>query len=116
MFACTLALTNRGWAGIALGEAHPDMFERDLRLATLLGDVDGVAYALEGLIATAVVEGAPERAGVLTGAAEAVRQLTGMGEQDSFVTYQPFVESVLQIRCRARVHGGTHPRPRDDGA
>ncbi len=96
MFACTLALTNRGWAGIALGEPHPDMFERDLRLATLLGDVDGVAYALEGLIATAVVEGAPERAGVLTGAAEAVRQLTGMGEQESFVTYQPFVESVLR--------------------
>ena len=72
------------------------MFARNLRLATQLGDVDGAAYALEGMIAIAVVQGETERAGVLTGAAEAVRQLTGMGEQESFVTYQPFVESMLR--------------------
>ncbi|MET0780897.1 MAG: DUF4062 domain-containing protein [Microbacterium sp.] len=96
MFACTLALTNRGWAGVARGEPRPDLFERNLRLATQLGDVDGAAYALEGMIAIAVMQGELERAGVLTGAAEAVRQLTGMGEQESFVTYQPFVERVLQ--------------------
>jgi ATP/maltotriose-dependent transcriptional regulator MalT len=96
MFACTLALTNRGWAAIALGEPRTDMFERNLRLATRLGDVDGAAYALEGMIAVAVVQGDMERAGVLTGAAEAVRLLTGMGEQASFVTYQPFVASALE--------------------
>jgi predicted ATPase len=95
MFACTLALTNGGWAAIALGEPRHAMFERNLRLATQLDDVDGVAYALEGMIAIAVVQGDMQRAGVLTGAAETVRQLTGMGEQESFVTYQPFVESAL---------------------
>ena len=96
LFASTLALTNRGWTGLALGEHRADLFERNLRLATLLGNVDGAAYAFEGLIAIAVVEGEPERAGVLTGAAEAVRVQTGVGEQASIVTYQPFVESVLR--------------------
>ena len=33
---------------------------------------------------------------MLTGAAEAVRQLTGVGEQASIVTYEPFVASVLR--------------------
>ena len=34
MFAATLAIQNRAWAGIALGEPRPEMFERYLRLAT----------------------------------------------------------------------------------
>ncbi len=95
MFATTLAITNRAWMGIALGDPRGDMFERNLVLATALGNVDGTAYALEGLIAIAVLEHDVERAGVLTGAAESVRQLTGMGEQATIVTFQPFVESVL---------------------
>ena len=96
MFAATLALTNRAWAGLALGEQHPELFERNLRLATILDNVDGAAYGFEGLIAIAVLRGEAERAGVLTGAAEAIRQLTGVGEQASIVTFEPFVESVLR--------------------
>ena len=95
MFATTLAITNRAWMWIALGHPRGDLFERNLVLATALGNVDGAAYALEGLIAIAVLEHDIERAGVLTGAAEAVRQLTGMGEQATIVTFEPFVESVL---------------------
>ena len=53
------------------------------------------------MIAVAVVEGDIERAGVLTGAAEAVRQLTGVAEQASVVTYQPFVASVLRSEAAA---------------
>jgi hypothetical protein len=41
MFAATLAIQNRAWAGIALGEPRPEMFERYLRLATRLGNADG---------------------------------------------------------------------------
>ncbi len=96
VFAATLALTNRAWAGLALGEQHPELFERNLRLATILDNVDGAAYGFEGLIAIAVLRGEAERAGVLTGAAEAIRQLTGVGEQASIVTFEPFVESVLR--------------------
>jgi predicted ATPase len=95
MFAMTLAMTNLAWMWIARGRPRGDLFERNLVLATALGNVDGAAYALEGLIAIAVLEHDLERAGVLTGAAEAVRQLTGMGEQATIVTFEPFVESVL---------------------
>jgi hypothetical protein len=106
MFAATLALTNRAWVGLALGEPHPELFERNLRLAALLDNVDGAAYAFEGLIAIAVVQGDAHRAGVLTGAAEAVRQATGVGEQASIVTYEPFVESVLASDAAAVFEAG----------
>ena len=96
MFAATLAIQNRAWAGIALGQPRPEMFERYLRLATRLGNADGAGYAFDGLIAIAVIHGDPERAGVLAGAAAAVRQLTGTQGQPTIETYQPFVASVLQ--------------------
>ncbi|WP_314505703.1 DUF4062 domain-containing protein [uncultured Microbacterium sp.] len=110
-FACTLAITNRAWTGIALGERPADLFERNLRLATGLGNVDGAAYALEGMIAIAVLEGDVERAGVLTGAAEAVRQLTGVREQAGVVTFEPFVESMLRSE-RAGDFGAARDRGR----
>jgi hypothetical protein len=124
MFATTLAITNRAWMWIALGHPRGDLFERNLVLATALGNIDGAAYALEGLIAIAVLEHDIERAGVLTGAAEAVRRLTGMGEQATIVTFEPFVESVLateaatafeSARARGRamtVREATRVRPR----
>jgi tetratricopeptide (TPR) repeat protein len=95
LFASTLARTNLGWVGIAVGEPCGDLFERNLVIATELGNIDGVAYALEGLIAIAVLGGDPERAGTLTGAAESIRRLTGMGEQATIVTFEPFIASVL---------------------
>ena len=96
MFAATIAIQNRAWAAIALGEPRPEMFERYLRLATRLGNADGAGYAFDGLIAIAVIQGDPGRAGVLAGAAAAVRQLTGTQGQPTIETYQPFVASVLQ--------------------
>ena len=116
MFAATLAIQNRAWAGIALGEPRPEMFERYLRLATRLGNADGAGYAFDGLIAIAVLHGDPERAGVLAGAAAAVRQLTGTQGQPTIETYQPFVASVLAVRRRADLRGGSSPRQRHDGA
>ncbi|GAA1943791.1 ATP-binding protein [Microbacterium deminutum] len=94
-FATTLAITNRAWMWIAQGAPRGDLFERNLVLATELGNVDGAAYALEGLIAISVLSGDIERAGVIAGAAESVRRLTGMGEQATIVTFEPFVASVL---------------------
>jgi predicted ATPase len=96
MFATTLAIQNRAWAGVALGAPRPELFERYLRIATRLGNADGAGYAFDGLIAIAVIHGDAERAGVLAGAAAAVRQLTGTQGQPTIETYQPFVASVLQ--------------------
>jgi predicted ATPase len=112
LFASTLARTNLGWVGIAVGEPRGDLFECNLVIATELGNIDGVAYALEGLIAIAVLGGDPERAGTLTGAAESIRRLTGMGEQATIVTFEPFVATVMAgdaapLFEAARSRGGT---------
>lgn len=94
-FVESITLTNAGWSRLALGEARPDLFERHLRLALEMGNEDGVGYGLEGLAACAAVLGESERSGVLLGAAEIVRQRTGMIEQRSYITFQPFIERLL---------------------
>lgn len=94
-FVESITLTNAGWARLALGEARPDLFERHLRLALEMGNEDGVGYGLEGLAACAAVLGEVERSGVFLGAAETARKRTGMIEQRSYITFQPFIERVL---------------------
>ena len=95
LFVESLSLTNSGWARLALGQPHPELFERHLQLSLRLGNEDGVGYALEGLVACAALAGDIDRAGVLLGAAETARLRTGLIEQRSYVTYGPFVERVL---------------------
>ena len=92
LFVESLSLTNAGWAHLALGQATPQLFERHLQVSMRLGNEDGVGYALEGLAACAAVTGEVDRAGLLLGAAETARRRTGLIEQRSYVTYQPFVE------------------------
>jgi predicted ATPase len=90
-----LTLTNVAWSRLALGEARPDFFTRHLQITLSFGSEDGVGYAFEGLAACAIVLGDIERAGILLGAAETIRQRTGIFDRRSYVTYGPFVEQVL---------------------
>ena len=90
-----LALTNVAWSRLALGEAHPEFFTRHLQITLSFGSEDGVGYAFEGLAACAIVLGDIERAGMFLGAAETIRQRTGIFDRRSYVTYGPFVEQVL---------------------
>ncbi len=94
-FVESVTLTNAGWARLALGEAHPELFARHLELSLRLGNEDGVGYAFEGLAACAILLSDVDRAGVLLGAAETARQRTGLIEQRSYITYQPFVDRML---------------------
>ena len=80
-----------------------------------LRNEDGDAYALEGLGVAAAVQGDVERAGLLLGAAEALRARTGLHEQRSYVTYQRYVDAVLATDRAvefeaARVVGRRMPR------
>ncbi|GAA3214291.1 ATP-binding protein [Microbacterium terregens] len=114
-FAERIALNQIGWARIAAGEPQPALFTRALELSLRLRNEDGDAYALEGLAGSAAVVGDVERAGVLLGAAEAVRARTGLREQRSYVTYQAFVDAVLATDRSAefeaaRVVGRRMPR------
>jgi len=95
IFAESVALTQIGWARLALGDPDPDPFLRNLELALRLGNDVGVAFALEGLGATAMQTGDPERGGELLGAAENLRTRTGLWDQRAFITYQPYVDAAL---------------------
>ena len=80
-----------------------------------LENEDGVGYSLEGLAGCAVVEGDIRRAGLLFGAADAVRTRTGLIDQRAYVTYQPFVERMLASEgaaqfTAAREEGGRMSR------
>ncbi|WP_159605370.1 DUF4062 domain-containing protein [Agromyces humi] len=114
-FAEILVLTQVGWARLAAGESHPEPFARALELSLLLRNDDGDAYALEGLAACAAASDDIERAGLLLGAADALRARTGINDQRSYVTYQSFVDTVLTTDRAAefeaaRVVGRRMPR------
>ena len=94
-FAERIALNQIGWSRIARGEPQPELFTRALGFSLRLRNEDGDAYALEGLAGAAAAIGDIERAGLLLGAAEALRARTGLHEQRSYVTYQAFVDAVL---------------------
>ena len=95
IFAESVAQTQIGWARLALDDPDPRPFVRNLELALRLKNDVGVAFALEGLGATATRTGDPERAGTLLGAAENLRTRTGLWDQRAYITYQPFVEAAL---------------------
>ena len=114
-FAERIALNQIGWSRIATGEPQPELFTRALELSLRLRNEDGDAYALEGLAGSAAIVRDVERAGLLLGAAEALRARTGLHEQRSYVTYQSFVDAVLSTDRAAefeaaRVVGRRMPR------
>ncbi|MFD4423000.1 ATP-binding protein [Agromyces sp. NPDC058484] len=93
----TIALHHRGWAQVLLGEfgVARACFEQSLSLSARLGHDEGVAYALEGLTAVAAGSGDGERAGTLFGAAQVVRERTGLYDAPSFSFHQQFVDGIL---------------------
>ena len=94
-FVESVAVTQVGWARLALGDPRSDAFLRALEIATGLDNVGGIAFAFEGLAATAGTIGDVERAGTLLGAAEALRARTGLMDQREYRSYQPVVDAIL---------------------
>jgi hypothetical protein len=95
LFVESIAVTQVGWARLALGDPRPDPFLRALEIATGLDNVGGIAFAFEGLAATAGTTGDVERAGTLLGAAESLRSRTGLMDQREYRSYQPVVDAIL---------------------
>jgi hypothetical protein len=95
MFVESIALTQVGWAQLALGQDASEAFLRNLDLAVRLQNDTGIAFALEGVSASVATTGDLQRAGTLLGAADALRARTGLSDQRSYVTFQPFVDAVL---------------------
>jgi predicted ATPase len=100
-----IALHHLGWALLLLGrlpEADAD-FRENLRLSARLGHDDGVAYGLEGLVAVAASAGDAERAGTLLGAAEALREQTGLYNAPTFSFHLLTLDRVLDDGARTRL-------------
>lgn len=95
VFVESVALVSLGWASLALGEARPELFTRHLENSLRLGNEYGLGEAFEGLAACAAIDGDISRAGLLFGAAEVARIRTGVIEQRTSDTFQPFVDQVL---------------------
>jgi tetratricopeptide (TPR) repeat protein len=114
-FVEAIALTNAGWARLALGEARPELFTRAMELSLQLGFEDGTGYELEGMGACAALLGDIDRSGRLLGAAEAARTRTGMTDQRARITHAPFVQQILGSEWAAqfeaaRAQGRAMPR------
>ena len=115
IFAESVALTQIGWARLALGDPDPDPFLRNLELALRLGNDVGVAFALEGLGATAVQTGDPARGGSSSARRRTCATRTGLWDQRAFITFQPYVDAVLAGEASAefeaaRARGRRMPR------
>ena len=92
-----IALHHQGWARLLLGEVRPahDAFEQTLRISARLGHDEGVAYGLEGLVAVAATDGQIERAGRLLGAADRLREESGVYNAPAFAFHTALVEQIL---------------------
>ncbi|GAA1948508.1 ATP-binding protein [Microbacterium deminutum] len=90
-FCLGITLYYRGWVRLTLGDVAgaADDFDRGLAVTSRIGHHEGTAYALEGLAAVAASEGDVERAGFLLGAAQSVRERTGLASQPTF--HGPFM-------------------------
>lgn len=93
----TLSLHHLGWAHLLAGEvdAARTVFDESLALSSRLGYSEGVAYGLEGLVSIAASSGDAERAGRLLGAAETLREQTGLEGAPTFSFHRALVEPII---------------------
>jgi predicted ATPase len=96
-FGQTIALHHLGWAQLLLEETDlaRGSFEESLAISARLGHDEGVAYGLEGLVAIAAAVADVRRAGILLGAAEGLRDATGLYNAPTFSFHQRWVDPIL---------------------
>ena len=84
-------------------------FRTSIHLPDSLGLKGGVSDGLEGLSAVAAVRGQVERAGLLSGAAAALRQRLGFYELAAFVFHERYLDAARakdpELFARAQAHG-----------
>jgi predicted ATPase len=88
-------------------------FTDSLRLSIDLDHDEGVAYAIEGLSAIAALDGDLDRAGVLAGAAETIRQRVTMFDLSRFVYHTGFLERAAVDEASRRRIAAARERGRD---
>jgi predicted ATPase len=96
--AILIGLHYLGWARLLVGDldAAVRLFAESLGLSPEIQHDEGVAWDLEGFTGIAAVTGDAERAGLLAGAAESLRERIGMPDTADAVFHGPFVEQLRQ--------------------
>jgi predicted ATPase len=95
-FSTTVAQHHLGWAYLARGmidEAEREL-EDSLEYTTKVRHHEGSAYALEGLLGVAAARGDIERAGLMYGASEMLREQVGMYNPVAFAFDRRLVEQL----------------------
>ncbi len=110
-FTTSLALTNRsgdrvgqriasyhlGWTELMLGDvaAARSDFALSVTISAAVGHPEGIAYGLEGMVAVAALSHDDERAGELAGAAQALRERSGLLNGPTFTFHQRYLDDLL---------------------
>lgn len=100
-----IAQHHRGWARLMRGDldgAAAD-FSAGLDASLSLGHDEGVAYGLEGCAGVAAERGQVEHAGLMLGAASAVRRRMGMVDPGHVALYTPAVQALAEGGTRAEL-------------
>jgi predicted ATPase len=94
LFSITIAQHHLATAYLLLGDpasASP-LLQDALRTSLRVGHGEGVAYALEGFVALAALDHRSEHAGILFGAADALREQAGLPAPDEIAGFQKILE------------------------
>jgi predicted ATPase len=94
-------------------DAAATTFIASLALSLGLDHDEGVAYAIEGLSAIAALAGDLDRAGVLAGAAETIRQRVTMFDLPAFVYHTGYLERAAPDEQARRRLAAAHQRGRE---
>jgi tetratricopeptide (TPR) repeat protein len=96
--ALSVGLHYLGWARLIAGqlEQAADLFAEALGVSPVIQHDQGVAWDLEGVIGVAITIGDIERAGLLAGAAEALRDRIGLRDRADAVFHGPLIAQVRQ--------------------
>jgi len=94
----TIAFHHLGWAHLLLGDpaAATVKFTESLIGSIALGHEEGIAYGIEGFVAIAALVGDVEKAGLLLGASEILREETGLYNSPSFSFHQLMLDPIRE--------------------
>ncbi|MGP3535758.1 DUF4062 domain-containing protein [Microbacterium sp. RD1] len=113
-----IAEHHRGWARLARGDidgAASD-FREGLQASLALGHDEGIAYGFEGCAGVAALRGDVEDAGLLLGAASAVRRRMGMVDSGQAALYAPALAALddgARAELDAAIVRGTAMAPQE---
>jgi hypothetical protein len=102
-----IALSHLGWARMVGGEPDRarECFAEQLLLASTIGHEEGIADALEGMFAVASTKDDIDRAGLMLGAAEDIRERKGLPTRSPLSFFGPFLERILAGADAPRFEG-----------